>query len=82
MINDIVSLPFGHFLLNKVRKQNEKYKTEIQYEVHDKKHDFLKEEATAVKQCERLGILRSIFSQPTRLYLLHSNILMRTPSFN
>ena len=43
---------------------------------------FLKEEAVAVKQCERLRVLRSIFSQPTRFYLLHSNILMRTPSIN
>ena len=25
----IVSLPFGHFLLSKVREQKEKYKTEI-----------------------------------------------------
>ena len=63
-------------------EQKEKYKTEIQYEIHDKKHNFLKEEAATVKQCERLRILRSIFSQPTWLYLLHSNILMRTPSIN
>ena len=47
-----------------------------------KRYDFLKEEAAAVKQCERLRILRSIFSQPTWLYLLHLNILMRTPSIN
>ena len=47
-----------------------------------KRYDFLKEEAAAVNQCERLRILRSIFSQPTWLYLLHLNILMRTPSIN
>ena len=46
------------------------------------KNNFLKEEAATAKQCERLLILRSIFSQPTRLYLLHSNILMRTPLIN
>ena len=74
----IVLLPFGHFLLNKVRKQKEKYKTEIQHKICD----FLKEEVAAVKQCERLRILRQIFSQPTWLYLSHSNILMRTPSIN
>ena len=45
----IVSLPFGHFLLNKVREKKEKYKTEIQYEIQDKKHVFLKEEAAAVR---------------------------------
>ena len=78
----IILLPFGHFLLNKVREQKEKYKTEIQCEMYDRKYDFLEEESAAVKQCERLRILRSIFSQPTWLYLLHSNILMRTPSIN
>ena len=78
----IVSLPFGHFLLNKVKEQKEKYKAEIQHEIHDKKYDFLKEEAAAVKQCETLRVLRSIFSQPALLYLLDLNCLMRTPSIN
>ena len=78
----VISLPFGHFLLNKVREQKEKYKTEIQYNIHDKKYDFLKKEAAAVKQFERLRILRSIFSQPPRLCLLDSNILMRNPLLN
>ena len=39
--NGIVSLPFGHFLLNKVREQKEKYKTEIQHQIHDKRYGFL-----------------------------------------
>ena len=78
----IVSLPFGHFFLNKVKEQKEKYKTEIQHQIHDKKYDFLKEEAAAVSQYERLRVLGSIFGQPALLYLLDSNILMRTPSIN
>ena len=78
----IVSVPFGHFFLNKVREKKEKYKTEIQHEIQDKKYVFLKEEAPAVRQCEILRVLRSIFSQPTLLYLLVSNILMKTPSIN
>ena len=78
----IVSLPFGHFFLNKVKEQKEKYKTEIQHQIHNKKYDFLKEEAAAVSQCERLRVLGSIFGQPALLYLLDSNILMRTPSIN
>ena len=78
----IVSLPFGHFFLNKVKEQKEKYKTEIQHQIHDKKYDFLKEEAAAVSQYERLRVLGSIFDQPALLYLLDSNILMRTPSIN
>ena len=80
--NSIISLPFGHFLLNKVREQKEKYKTEIQYYIHNKKCGFLKEEAVAVKQCERFCILPSIFSQLPWLYLLDLNILMITPLLN
>ena len=45
----IVSLLFGHYLLNKVRKGKEKYKNEIKYQIHNKKNDLLKEEATAVR---------------------------------
>ena len=47
----IVSLPFGQYLLNlnKVRKEKEKYKNEIKYQIHNKKNDLLKEEATAVR---------------------------------
>ena len=78
----IVSLPFAHFPLKKVREKKEIYKTEIQHEIQDKKRVFLKEESAAVRQCERLRVLRSIFSQPTHLYLLDSNILMKTPSIN
>ena len=78
----IVSLPFGHFHMNKGREKKEKYKSETQYKIHDKKYDFSKKEAAAVRQCERLRILQSIFSQLALLCLLHSNILMRTPSIN
>ena len=75
----IVSLPFGHYLLNKVRKEKEKYKNEMQYQIHTK-NDLLKQEATAVRRCERLRILRSIFAQAPLLYLLDSKILMKRPS--
>ena len=53
----IVSLPFGHYLLNDVRKQKEKYRLEIQHE-----YDFVTEEAKAICKCKRLRILRLIFS--------------------
>ena len=78
----IVSIPFGYFHLNKAREQKEKYKAQVQHEIHDKKYDFLKKEATAVRQCERSRVLRSIFSQPALLYQLDLNRLMRTPSIN
>ena len=37
----IVSLPFGHYLLNNVRKEKERYKNEIQYQIHKKKKRFI-----------------------------------------
>ena len=37
----IISLPFGHYVLNKVRKEKEKYKNEIQYQIHNKKKLFI-----------------------------------------
>ena len=70
----IVLLSFGHFLLNKIGKKKEKYKTEIQYEIHEKKYDFLKEEAATVKQYERLRIPGSIFSQPALHCVKHNRI--------
>ena len=50
--------------------------------MHNKKTDLLKEEAAAVRGCERLRILTSIFAQPPLLYLLDSKILKRTLSIN
>ena len=38
MINDgIVSLTFGHFLLNKVREKNEKHREDLHIKVQKKK---------------------------------------------
>ena len=77
----IVSLHFGHYLLNKVRK--EKYKNEIQYQIHNNNNNkLLKEEATAIRGFERLRTLRSIFAQSLLLYLLDSKFLIRRLSIN
>ena len=38
--NGIVSLPFGHYLLNDVRKQKEKHRLEIQNEINKKSMIF------------------------------------------
>ena len=35
--DSIISLPFGHYLLSKVRKEKEKYKNQIQYQMYNKK---------------------------------------------
>ena len=77
----IVCLPFGHYQLNDVRKQKEKYRPEIQYKINKGKCDFLTEEAKAVCKCERLRILRSRLSQPSLYYLLNSKILMKGRSY-
>ena len=55
---------------------------EMQHEIQDKKYNFLKEELTTVRQCKRLCMLRSIFTQFALFYLLDLNILMKTPSIN
>ena len=35
--NRIVSLPFGHFLLNKVREEKEKHRADLHIKIHKKK---------------------------------------------
>ena len=55
---------------------------EIQHETQDKKYNFLKEELTTVRQCKRLCMLRSIFTQSALLYLLDLNFLMKIPAIN
>ena len=56
----IVSLPFGHALLKILRKEKEKYRYNIHNKIHKKK---LSGESKAVRKCERLRILRSIYLQ-------------------
>ena len=65
----IVSLPFGHFLLEKVRK---KKKNIVQNYILKLKKEL---EAKGVHLCERLRILRSIYSQPPMLYQLNSSLI-------
>ena len=68
----IVSLPFGHPSLNKVREYKKslpKKHTVIQKE----KDEILKGENAVVNNNERLRILRSILSQPITYYNLKTN---------
>ena len=64
----IVSLPFGHFLLEKVRQEKEKYRSKLHTEVKKEMHKFLELEGKGVHLCKKLIILRSIYSQPPMLY--------------
>ena len=70
----IVSLPFGHILLEKVR-QYKKQLTKIHEEIDNEKDAILQLENEAVMQNERLRILRCIFSQPLVYFDLHSHQL-------
>ena len=71
----IVFLPFGHFLLEKVRKEKENHHSKLHIEVKNETYKFLEMEGKGVHLCERLGILRSIYSQLPMLYELNSNVI-------
>ena len=69
----IVSLPFGHFLVNKVREVKGKHRADLHTMIQKKKvYVFLGLESQAVHLCERLRVLRSVYAQPPLLYLLYS----------
>ena len=70
----IVSLPFGHILLEKAR-QYKKQLTKIHQQIDNEKDAILQLENEAVMQNERLRILRCIFSQPLVYFDLHSHKL-------
>ena len=70
----IVSLPFGHILLEKTR-QFKKQLTKIHEQIDKEKDAILKLENDVVMQNERLRILRCIFSQPLVYFDLQSHEL-------
>ena len=78
--NRIVSLPFGHFLLNKVREENEKHRADLHIKIKEKLYEVLALESCAVHLCGRVRILRSIYAQSPLLYLLNSQVLLQIKS--
>ena len=68
-------------MLEESKKLKEKFKSSIVTEISKQKYDFLRVEAVAVRQCERLQILRSIFSQPPLYYLLDSVNLVKGQAY-
>ena len=70
----IVSLPFGHILLEKAR-QYKKQLSKIHEQIDNEKNAILKLENEAVMQNERLRILRCIFSQPLVYFDLRTHQL-------
>ena len=73
----IASLPFGHLLLEEVRKEKKDLEKSIHQVINEKKIELLKTEASTVRQCERLRVLRSVLLQLPIHYKLDSERLQR-----
>ena len=72
----VVSLTFGHFLLEKVRKEKEKHHSKLHIDVKKNMHKFLELDEKGVHLCERFRILRSTFSQPPMLYKVNNSVIV------
>ena len=70
----IVSLPFGHPLLNNIRNYKKTF-VDIKDVIEDEKEKLLKDENDVIRNHERLSILRRIYSQPFQYYTLKKNTL-------
>ena len=70
--NGIVSLPFGHPSLEKLRKEKHKY-LDVHIAVQTKKDEFLLKESKLLESIPRLSILSQIFPQTPILYELSSD---------
>ena len=73
----IVSMPFGQPLLEKWRKVKNK-EIHIHLHIKENREEYLNVEAKAVRQCERLWLLRSILLQALVLYKLDSNLMCKS----
>ena len=69
--NGIQSLPYGHPLLEKVRKQKHKY-CDIHKIIQTKKDQFLNEETKVIENIPILDILNQIFNQVPLVHELQS----------
>ena len=70
--NGIISLPYGHPYLEKLRKEKHKCR-DIHKVMQRKKDDFLKKESKVIENIPRINILKQIFSQISILYEISSN---------
>ena len=65
--NGIISLPYGHPYLEKLRKEKHKYR-DIHKVMQRKKDDLLKKGSKVIENIPRLNILKQVFSQiPTNI---------------
>ena len=72
----IVSLPFGHPLLNEVREYK-KSLSKIYTVIEQEKDKILFLENKAFAKYERLRLLRSIFAQPLTYYRLNETVPLK-----
>ena len=70
-----MSLPYGHPLLENLRKEKHKYRN-IHTVIQRKKENILKEESEVIKKIPRLDIIMQISSQIPILYELNSATIL------
>ena len=71
--NGIVSLPFGHFLFNELRKERSQNRN-THLQIKEKKWDFIKKENEILNKNERLSVFCQIINGRPSLYTLKSEI--------
>ena len=70
--NGIISLPFGHFLLDEYRKEKNEIKN-IQNQINERKWEFIKKENQILNKNERLLVFSQIINGTPTIYNLESN---------
>ena len=74
----IFMMLFGHPLLERLRKEKKKKKRRfIHLLIKQQRKEYLKAEAKAVRQCERLRVLRYILFQAPVLYKFDSTLMCK-----
>ena len=70
--NRIVSLPFGHFLFDELRKEKTQNR-KIHLQIKERKWDLMKKENEVLNKNERLSVLCQIINGCPKLYLLNKD---------
>ena len=76
--NGIVSLPYGHPSLEKIRKEKHKY-CDAHKVIQTKKDEFSLKESKILESIPKLNILEQIFAQTPILYELNSDTKFLSP---
>ena len=69
--NGIVSLPFGHFLFNDIRKLRHQNR-QMHLQIQKKKWEFIKQENEVINKNERLSVFYQIINGVPSMYTLES----------